>query len=297
MNKENTKIEIDIIPKFLDSALTPVAKEVGERLADIVSLLFTPVIKAKAKRDKNIEIFLRELDKKVSSIPENNLQNPPLAIVGPIIDKIFKFHHDEEHLRKMYSSLIASSMNSDKKVHPSYIEIIKQLSSDDALIFNTYFLGAKYIFKSFGLIGEPICFYTFYSRNPFNLGLFGLFFYEKNNKLYLMDESMHRSLQSLIRLGLIQITIEIASDEIFKRYSDGIFIEEDINLKTISFVTTPTPFGGRFASMCCDISRNTNCLINKYGQYVEKITLKDGFIDCSIIDRRIQGIKHIIYML
>ena len=54
-------MEINIIPKFLDSALTPVAKEAGERLADIVSLLFTPVVKAKAKRDKNIELFLSNL--------------------------------------------------------------------------------------------------------------------------------------------------------------------------------------------------------------------------------------------
>lgn len=107
-------MEINIVPKFLDSALTPIGKEVGERLSDIVSLLFTPVIKAKAKRDKNVEIFLKELDKKVSSIPEDKLQEPPLNLVGPAIDNVFKFCHDEVYLRKMYSSLIVSSMISGK---------------------------------------------------------------------------------------------------------------------------------------------------------------------------------------
>ena len=84
-------MDINIVPKFLDSALTPIGKEVGERLSDIVSLLFTPVIKAKAKRDKNIEIFLKELDEKISEIPEEKLQEPPLSIVGPAIDNVFKF--------------------------------------------------------------------------------------------------------------------------------------------------------------------------------------------------------------
>ena len=49
-------MEFNIIPKFLDEALSPVSKEVGERLADIISLVFTTVIKPRAKRDKNIEL-------------------------------------------------------------------------------------------------------------------------------------------------------------------------------------------------------------------------------------------------
>lgn len=53
-----------IIPKFLDEALTPIGKEIGERFSDIVSLVFTPIIKAKAVRDKNIELFLNELNDK-----------------------------------------------------------------------------------------------------------------------------------------------------------------------------------------------------------------------------------------
>lgn len=47
-------MEINIIPKFLDEALSPVSKEVGERLADIISLVFTTVIKPRAKRDKTL---------------------------------------------------------------------------------------------------------------------------------------------------------------------------------------------------------------------------------------------------
>ena len=57
-------MDINIIPKFLDAALTPVAKEIGERLSDIVSLAFTPVIKLRAVRDMNLSLFLEDLNNK-----------------------------------------------------------------------------------------------------------------------------------------------------------------------------------------------------------------------------------------
>ena len=58
-------MDINIIPKFLDAALTPVAKEIGERLSDIVSLAFTPVIKIRAVRDMNLSLFLEDLNNKI----------------------------------------------------------------------------------------------------------------------------------------------------------------------------------------------------------------------------------------
>lgn len=51
-------MEINLIPRFLDEGITPIAKECGERLADIVNLAFTPVIKAKAVRNKKLKLFL-----------------------------------------------------------------------------------------------------------------------------------------------------------------------------------------------------------------------------------------------
>lgn len=50
---------MDIVPKFLDEALTPVAKELGQRLADLVSLAFTPIIKLKGKGIINLKFFCR----------------------------------------------------------------------------------------------------------------------------------------------------------------------------------------------------------------------------------------------
>lgn len=129
-------MEINIVPKFLGEGITPIAKECGERLADIVSLAFSPIIKAKAVRDKKLELFLAELDNEIKKIPEQNLIEPPLNIVGAALEDVGKYYHDQEYLRKRFAKLIASSMNKECYVHPSFIDIIEQLTSDEAKILN-----------------------------------------------------------------------------------------------------------------------------------------------------------------
>lgn len=133
-------MEINIIPKFLNEALSPIAKEAGERLADIISLAFTPVIKARAKRDKNIELFLKELSKEVNNISEDIVKEPPLHIVAPALDDVFKFYYNEDYLRKMFAKYIASSMNIEYDIHPSYSEMIKQLTLFDIILIKEILL-------------------------------------------------------------------------------------------------------------------------------------------------------------
>lgn len=133
-------MEISIIPKFLDEAISPVAKEAGERLADIISLVFTPVIKARAKRDKNIELFLEELNKEVNNISGDKVKEPSLHIVAPVLEDIFKFYYNEDYLRKMFAKYIASSMNIEYEIHPSYSELIKQLTLFDIILIKEILL-------------------------------------------------------------------------------------------------------------------------------------------------------------
>lgn len=140
---------MDIIPKFLDSALTP-------------------VIKAKARRDNNLKLFLEDLNKKVNEIPEDKLQEPPLNIVGPALDDVAKFYYDEEYLRKLFANLIASSMNKDCYVHPSFIKTIEQLSPDDA----------KIIYKVLVPMGLN---FSNHVKNIFIAGKFTLIFIEGSN--------------------------------------------------------------------------------------------------------------------
>ena len=243
-------MDINIIPKFLDAALTPVAKEIGERLSDIVSLAFTPVIKLRAVRDMNLSLFLEDLNNKIEKIPEENLKEPPINIVGPALEDIGKYYHNEKYLRTLFSNLISSSMNKKSYVHPSYINIIEQLSSDDArfiseMLIRASDLGANsddYISKNIKL--------TYYSYNGKWQDAV-IYWIEDNNTLRKIENNeeliqIKTILTNLYRLGIIYFrdyTIPIFDREKYKLGNEPISLEEE----TIVL----TKYGLYFANSCC----------------------------------------------
>src|SRR5699024_1947611 len=79
--------------------------------------------------------YKESIAQKIAAIPEENLKDPPLSIVGPAIEAS-KYYIEEEILREMFSNLISSSMNltKDDSVHASFVDIIKQLNTHDANI-------------------------------------------------------------------------------------------------------------------------------------------------------------------
>lgn len=141
--------------RFLEDALSPVAKEIGNQLADLVSLAFTPITKAKIKRDYNLELFKHTLNEKLKAIPIDNLTEARPSIVGPILEDVGKFYHDEEYLRELFASLIASSMNKEKQksVHLSFKRIIEELSSDEAKLLRYLFKHPYFKNYRFPLVG------------------------------------------------------------------------------------------------------------------------------------------------
>lgn len=75
-------------------------------------------------------------DDGLSSIPEEKIVEPDLMIAGPTLEAL-KYTYDKDELRNMYLNLLTSSMNKDieEKAHPSYVEIIRQLTPLDAKVF------------------------------------------------------------------------------------------------------------------------------------------------------------------
>lgn len=130
-------MEVNIVPKFLDNALTPVAKEAGETLSDLINLARTPLIKARKVRDLKLQKFLEDLDRELKLIPEEKIIEPPLAIIGPALEDLFKYYMEEDHIVEAFKKLISDAMNVDtkNKVLPSYFERIKQMTKLDALTY------------------------------------------------------------------------------------------------------------------------------------------------------------------
>lgn len=78
-------------------------------------------------------VFQREISAKAENIPSENLVEPKASIAGPTLQGL-AFTHEEENLKEMFLSLLITSM--DDRVasiaHPAFVEIIKQLDSEDA---------------------------------------------------------------------------------------------------------------------------------------------------------------------
>ncbi|MBU8908482.1 DUF4393 domain-containing protein [Desertibacillus haloalkaliphilus] len=124
------------------SALEPPAKQIGEGLGDLFFIAFSPLAKARIKKELDIQKFKEEIEKELSLIQPDKVSEPSLNIVGPALEAS-KYYIEDEEIRSMFAKLIASSVNSDKKdkSHSSFVEIIKQLSPFDAKNFKYLFLN------------------------------------------------------------------------------------------------------------------------------------------------------------
>ena len=81
------------------------------------------------------EKFEQDLSKKADKIPEEDIIEPKASIAGPALQGL-AFTHEEENLKDMYLSLLATSMNNNEAddAHPAFVEIIKQLTSEEAIL-------------------------------------------------------------------------------------------------------------------------------------------------------------------
>lgn len=87
----------------------------------------------------NVEMFRDSTLKKIAQISPEKIQEPKLYILGPALEAS-RYFIEEEVLREMFANLIASSMDKDMDniIHPSYVEVIKQLSPQDAIFIHEF---------------------------------------------------------------------------------------------------------------------------------------------------------------
>jgi hypothetical protein len=87
----------------------------------------------KAKAYFSDGAFEEDLKKKASHIPIDLIIEPKAAIAGPALQAMV-FASDEPPLKDMYLNLLATAMDSRfaSQAHPAFVEIIKQISSDEA---------------------------------------------------------------------------------------------------------------------------------------------------------------------
>lgn len=135
-----------IIVEVAKEALAEPAKEIGNELADLLRILFTPLQMAKICRDAWLEDYKARILRKYSQIPESRKITPPLQIVGPAIEAS-RYFIQEETMRELFANLIAHSCDSKNAqvVHPAFVSFLTQMTPLEAELLQLF--RAKTEFK------------------------------------------------------------------------------------------------------------------------------------------------------
>ena len=209
-NKANININADLSKPLEDitkDVIIPPSKELSAGITKLLSVVITFIDNATYKYIANSQYkkqkFLDDLEKKYSSIPDNNIVEPSINILGSVMD-ILKYNLDEDYLVEMYTNILISDMdvNTKNKCHICFVEILKQLSKNDLKVLEAIYKMEETKSMAFGKLNVV-------DSNNELLG------YEFHNSIYLANIDNYRiddynqfsnSIENLNRLGLIEIS-------------------------------------------------------------------------------------------
>lgn len=146
-------------PTLYEDALQPTVQEVGKfaaRIPRAINAAFSGLDKWILNKEYAIDETKKLLEKKLENVDPDKIVEPEAYVAVPAIQAI-SYSMNSEELRNLYANLLAKAMNSDTKdqVHPSFVEIIKQMSPTDALLLKEIALT-----KSFPIVNLSINKYT-----------------------------------------------------------------------------------------------------------------------------------------
>lgn len=241
--------------------LQPALKAVGAVIALPFQAIDAALSKPKlwvAEKHYNYERTRQLLAEKLQYVSEELIVPPENYVAVPALQQI-AYCFDSDELRDMYANLLANSMNKVVKngVHPGFVEIIKQLSPDEAKILR-YFSSQKRV-PTIGLnIGK-------------NNGTHVVFVKEFSNvpELAMCEDTLasEKYFDNLIRLGLLERSqkgLFISNESVYEPLTSHPYIklrydylekqaEQIVDFKSIDYVKAYcelTSFGESFCSIC-----------------------------------------------
>ena len=252
------KISADI-SESANNLLAKPSKSIGLAVATAIDFfhntLLLPMQKYNIRAQKNLEEYKKSLEDKSHLIPENQLSEPNMNIWGQTMDSLrWNLDDQQDYIRDMFTKILLADIDKRKKskVLPSFIEIVKQLSYDDAQFLQLLNkIKGKVAFSTIEIRWEkPNGEYMKAIGSPLAVVL-------KNDEYITPDLKI---LDNLERLGIIKyqrdITMpkdKVACEKIFNNLKDRfpaptqagfertIFVQEKIDI---------TDFGKDFVSIC-----------------------------------------------
>ncbi|MGL5901523.1 MAG: DUF4393 domain-containing protein [Cetobacterium sp.] len=186
-----------VIPKVYEDALQPSVKIIGtmgETLTKTINTALLPLRLMIWKAEEIENNIIEGVKNNLKDQPVENIQTPNPRIAGPIFENL-RYTAQESEIREMYISLLSNAMNKETagSVHPLFVDLIKQLSSLDCIVFKE--LTNEFIEHSYRVIIDNLHLIIKSFKNEYNL---------LDEKILTQDNILF-SLENLIRQGLFEI--------------------------------------------------------------------------------------------
>ncbi|MCR6635171.1 Abi-alpha family protein [Devosia sp.] len=119
--------------------LSPAAKQAGglvEDLAKTIRLALAPLQYTAALQDR----YVNFLNRSVRRVPDEQRISPPPQILGPVLEGV-KYESADTPLSDMFSQLLSRAFDREhvSEAHPSYPALIRQLSTDEAILLQAFY--------------------------------------------------------------------------------------------------------------------------------------------------------------
>ncbi|MFQ9581913.1 MAG: DUF4393 domain-containing protein [Blautia hansenii] len=194
---DNLELPNETIDKIYDDGFHPAAVEVGKTFADLWFLVFGGISHAANKKRMKfsaaVEKYHDELEDSIGNIPPERICEPSFQTTAQALENS-KYCITSEYLRKMFVKLIAGTMDAkfEPYTHPSFPEIIKQMSPLDAELLSTFKTSSS----------QPIANFILSYQNGTEQPVEQYIFFDING-----SHSYHyaASISSLERFGLLSI--------------------------------------------------------------------------------------------
>lgn len=253
--KPTSLINFPEVPPSVDNAVQNLTDKpslsIGTTFSDLWDLVFGGISylseKKKIKYAHDLEEYRKKLEFSLEQIPPEKAIEPSIQTTAQALENS-KYCIDQETLQEMFVALISNSMNSDyqKDIHPSFAEILKQMSHIDAEIIKTFINSST--------VGLPICNYIVERNGGFTTLLEHVFL--KYPQLSLPVCSL--SISSLVRLGLLEATYEdyLLTDGIYAPFEKHLWfkkLQEEFSNEKVYIQKGRvwlTPLGRSFTKVC-----------------------------------------------
>ena len=129
------------VPVYQD-VLQPAAQELGKALqtvAKTVHVALAPVSALVWGYDQIKDFVSTKVADRLKNVPPENIVTPKPNVAGPALESL-RYTGHESSLSDLYANLLAASMDKSTAdgAHPAFVEIIKQLTPDEAKIVGLF---------------------------------------------------------------------------------------------------------------------------------------------------------------